>query len=77
MSDSLLPHTLAGGLAGAVDAFVTFPIDVCKTRQQLQKTYQQSFRQILKTVVEEQVPLCLHSRLLSLFLRALSTLCEG
>uniref|UniRef100_A0A6B2LC39 Mitochondrial carrier protein n=1 Tax=Arcella intermedia TaxID=1963864 RepID=A0A6B2LC39_9EUKA len=46
-------HFLSGATAGALECLALHPIDVAKTRQQLQITYRQSVREIMHTIISE------------------------
>jgi solute carrier family 25 2-oxodicarboxylate transporter 21 len=53
MSTDWKNHFLSGGVAGAIECIALHPIDVAKTRQQLQITYRQSVSEIIKTIIQE------------------------
>jgi len=53
MSTNWQDHLVAGGAAGAVECLLLHPVDVAKTRQQLQITYSQTMPQIMRTILQE------------------------
>jgi solute carrier family 25 2-oxodicarboxylate transporter 21 len=54
MSTDWKNHFAAGGVAGAIECLALHPIDVAKTRQQLQITYKQNVREIMKTIIYQE-----------------------
>jgi len=53
MSSHWQNHIVAGAAAGAVECILLHPIDIAKTRQQLQITYKQTTVEIMRTIIKE------------------------
>jgi len=51
MSSHWQNHVVAGASAGAVECLLLHPIDIAKTRQQLQITYKQTTVEIMRTIM--------------------------
>jgi len=53
MSSDWKNHFLSGATAGAVECIALHPVDVAKTRQQLQITYKQSVVEVMRSILSE------------------------
>lgn len=55
--NDVLVNIFAGGLSGTVETIVSYPLDLAKTRQQLNILHEASVRKVLSDVINVGDPL--------------------